>query len=134
MRDALSSETLIIGNGDIQSLNEARQKVAEASADGAMIGRGIFTDPYLFSDTMTLNDKTPEEKMYLLLDHMHLWQDTWGTTKHFPTLRKFFKVYANGFPGAQDLRMQLMETQTPEETETIVRAFLHTHSLPDALR
>lgn len=126
MRDALSSETLIIGNGDIQSLNEARQKVTEAGADGAMIGRGIFNNPYLFSDTMTLSDKTPEEKMHLLLDHMHLWQDTWGTTKHFPTLRKFFKVYANGFPGAQDVRMQLMETQTPEETEAIVRAFLHT--------
>jgi len=124
MRDALSPETLIIGNGDIKSLTEARQKVAEAGADGAMIGRGIFDNPYFFSDTVTLSDKTPEEKMHLLLDHMHLWQDTWGTTKHFPTLRKFFKVYANGFPGAQDLRMQLMETQTPEETEHIVAVFL----------
>src|SRR5437588_1837883 len=128
MRDALSSETLIIGNGDIQSLNEARQKVAEAGADGAMIGRGIFDNPYLLSDTMTLSDKTPEEKMHLLLDHMHLWQDTRGTTKHFPTLRKFFKVYANGFPGAQDLRIQLMETQSPEETEQAVLAFLQTLS------
>src|SRR5437764_10610115 len=42
MRDALSSETLIVGNGDIKSLDEARQKVAEAGADGAMVGRGIF--------------------------------------------------------------------------------------------
>jgi tRNA-dihydrouridine synthase len=71
-----------------------------------------------------ISDKTPEEKMHLLLDHMHLWQETWGTTKHFPTLRKFFKVYANGFPGAQELRMQLMETQNPEETEHIVKSFL----------
>jgi tRNA-dihydrouridine synthase len=123
MRDALSSETLIIGNGDIKSLNEARQKVAEADADGAMIGRGIFENPFLFSETI-ISDKTPEEKMHLLLDHMHLWQETWGTTKHFPTLRKFFKVYANGFPGAQELRIQLMETQNPEETEHIVKSFL----------
>jgi tRNA-dihydrouridine synthase len=124
IRDALSSETLIIGNGDIKSLTEARHKVAEAGADGAMIGRGIFENPFLFSDTH-ISDKTPVEKMQLLLDHMHLWQETWGTSKHFPTLRKFFKVYANGFPGAQELRMQLMETQTPEETEAIVTAFLH---------
>ena len=81
-----------------------------------MIGRGIFDNPYLFSGTITLSDKTPEEKLQLLLDHMRLWVDTWGNTKHFPVLRKFFKVYANGFPGAQDLRMQLMETQNPEET------------------
>lgn len=127
MRDALSPETLIVGNGDIKSLHEAHQKVAEAGADGAMIGRGIFENPYLFAN-ITIYDKTPEEKMYLLLDHLHLWQETWDTSKHFPTLRKFFKVYANGFPGAQDLRMQLMETQTPEETEQIITAFLQTLS------
>src|SRR6266852_9217462 len=76
MRDALSCETLIVGNGDIKSLNEGRQKVAEAGTDGAMIGRGIFENPYLFSETTTLRDKTPEEKLQLLLEHMWLWQDT----------------------------------------------------------
>ena len=124
MRNAMRSTTLIIGNGDVKSLSEAKQKVAEVGADGAMIGRGIFDNPYLFSETITLRDKTPEEKLHLLLEHMRLWQDTWGNTKHFPTLRKFFKVYANGFPGAQDLRMQLMETQNPEETEYVVSSFL----------
>ena len=124
MRNAMRSSTLIIGNGDVKSLSEAKQKVAEAGADGAMIGRGIFDNPYLFSETITLRDKTPEEKLHLLLEHMRLWPDTWGNTKHFPTLRKFFKVYANGFPGAQDLRMQLMETQNPEETEYVVSSFL----------
>lgn len=124
MRNALSPETLVIGNGDIKSLNDARQRVTEAGADGAMIGRGIFENPFLFTGTLTLNDKTPQEKMQLLLDHMHLWIDTWGETKHFPILRKFFKVYSNGFPGAQDLRMQLMEAQSPAETEQIVAAFL----------
>ncbi|HEV2653822.1 MAG TPA: tRNA-dihydrouridine synthase [Ktedonobacteraceae bacterium] len=125
MRNTLSSTTLIIGNGDIKSLSDARQKVAEVGADGAMIGRGIFENPYLFSETTALSDKTPQEKMQLLLDHMHLWQATWGESKHFPVLRKFFKVYANGFPGAQELRIQLMETQNPEETERTVAAFLH---------
>jgi len=128
MRDALSPQTLIIGNGDIRSLGEAREKVAVAGADGAMIGRGIFENPYLFAD-VTIHEKTPEEKMQLLLDHMHLWQETWGTRKHFPALRKFFKVYANGFPGAQDVRMQLMETETPEETEQVVRACMQRLSL-----
>jgi nifR3 family TIM-barrel protein len=124
MRNEMRSNTLIIGNGDVKSLSDAKQKVAEVGADGAMVGRGIFENPYLFSEQVTISDKTPEEKMHLLLDHMHLWQDTWGNTKHFPTLRKFFKVYANGFPGAQELRVQLMETQTPEETEQVVTSFL----------
>jgi nifR3 family TIM-barrel protein len=124
MRNALGRETLVIGNGDVKSLAEAHQRVQESGADGVMVGRGIFTDPFLFAEHTTINDKTPEEKMQLLLDHMRLWQETWGTSKHFPTLRKFFKVYANGFPGAQELRMQLMEAETPAETEQIVAAFL----------
>jgi tRNA-dihydrouridine synthase len=127
MRDAISPQTLVIGNGDIKSLAEAKEKIAEAGADGAMVGRGIFENPFLFAGT-SINDKTPEEKMHMLLDHMHLWQETWGTSKHFPTLRKFFKVYANGFPGAQDLRIQLMETPTPEATEALVTEFLHSLS------
>jgi tRNA-dihydrouridine synthase len=132
MRNEIARETLIIGNGDIKSLDEAHQRVEEADADGAMVGRGIFDDPYLFSGSTKLSDKTPEEKMHLLLDHMHLWSDTWGTTKHFPTLRKFFKVYANGFPGAQELRIQLMETQTPAETEQVVATFLQSLSVHSA--
>ncbi len=124
MRNALHSDTLIIGNGNVKSLSDARQKVVETGVDGVMIGRGIFENPYLFSGHISLSDKTPEEKMRLLLEHMRLWQETWGNTKHFPILRKFFKVYASGFPGAQELRVRLMETQSPEETEDVVSSFL----------
>src|SRR6266581_4383073 len=134
MRNAMRSSTLIIGNGDVKSLSDARQKVAEAGVDGAMMGRGIFENPYLFSGTTTLRDKTPQEKLHLLLEHMWLWQDTWGNTKHFPILRKFFKVYANGFSGAQELRMRLMETQNPEETERIVASYLQSLSSLSAIR
>jgi nifR3 family TIM-barrel protein len=131
MRNAIQPTTLVIGNGDVKSLEDAKQKVATSGVDGVMIGRGIFDNPYLFSGTITLSEKSPEEKLHLLLEHMRLWQDTWGDTKHFPILRKFFKVYANGFPGAQELRMQLMETHTPEETEQIVASFLHHRSLSE---
>lgn len=133
IRDAQQRETLVIGNGDIKSLPEARKKIVEAGADGAMVGRGIFENPFLFAGS-SISEKSPHEKMHMLLDHMHLWQETWGTSKHFPTLRKFFKVYANGFPGAQDLRIQLMETQTPEETEEIVLAFLQAHTTSSLAR
>lgn len=134
IRNEMQSDALIIGNGDIKSLAEARQKVAAVGADGAMIGRGIFENPYLFSETISIDDKTPQEKMQLLLDHMQLWRETWGETKHFPTLRKFFKVYANGFPGAQELRIQLMETENPTATEQLVNAFLHEFSTESVSR
>jgi nifR3 family TIM-barrel protein len=128
MRNQMHSKTLIIGNGDVKSLSEARQKVADTGADGVMIGRGIFENPYLFSETISIHDKTPEEKLHLLLEHMWLWQEMWGNSKHFPILRKFFQVYASGFSGAQELRMRLMETQSPEETEAVVSSFLQSRA------
>lgn len=61
MRDAFSPQTLMLGNGDLQSLAEARQKVATAEAEGAMIGQ--------FAET-SIHEQTPEENMRLLLDHL----------------------------------------------------------------
>src|SRR5947199_8240464 len=109
MRNAMQSTTLIIGNGDVKSLSDAKQKVAEVGADEAMIGRGIFDNPFLFSGNISLSDKTPEEKMHLLLNHMRLWQNTWGNTKHFPILLNFLKCKEIAFPEPLNLRIQLME-------------------------
>ena len=38
LRDEISPETLIIGNGDVKSLEEARQKAKLSGADGIMLG------------------------------------------------------------------------------------------------
>ncbi|MEI8097114.1 MAG: tRNA-dihydrouridine synthase, partial [Candidatus Moraniibacteriota bacterium] len=47
---AEGSGTLIIGNGDVTDLKDARKKVAETGADGVMLGRAIFGNPWLFAD------------------------------------------------------------------------------------
>ena len=48
LRNEISPETLIIGNGDVMSLNDAREKTEKYGCDGVMIGRGIFGTPWLF--------------------------------------------------------------------------------------
>ena len=49
LRNEISPETLIIGNGNIESLNEAGDRISQYGCDGVMIGRGIFGKPWLFS-------------------------------------------------------------------------------------
>jgi len=44
--------------------------------------------------------------------------------KNFNTMKKHYKGYINGFPGAAQLRSQLMEQNTPEEVERVVRDYL----------
>ena len=50
IRDESKSETLIIGNGDVADLTEARERVEETGADGIMLGRAIFGNPWLFAN------------------------------------------------------------------------------------
>lgn len=41
--------TLIFGNGDVVSLDDAYKKAEETGADGVMLGRAIFGNPWLFN-------------------------------------------------------------------------------------
>ncbi|HVS79464.1 MAG TPA: tRNA-dihydrouridine synthase family protein [Candidatus Paceibacterota bacterium] len=50
IRDAMGKETLIFGNGDAPDLLDARKKAEEAGADGVMLGRAIFGNPWLFAN------------------------------------------------------------------------------------
>ena len=59
IRDELKSAALILGNGDVASLLDAEARVKEAGADGVMIGRGIFGNPWFF------NPERPRESIPL---------------------------------------------------------------------
>lgn len=39
----------ILGNGDVQSLAEARQKMSDSGVDGVLIGRAAIGNPWIFS-------------------------------------------------------------------------------------
>ncbi len=38
-------------------------------------------------------------------------------------LHRFFKIYVKGFPGASDLRVQLMNTKSTDEVRALLNAF-----------
>jgi len=118
LRDILSPETLIHGNGDIFSIEDGYSKAKDYDVDGIMIGRGIFHNPWFFNRNS--GEKTPEEKLELLWKHTELFTRTWGAGKNFATLKRFFKIYTNGFPGAHLFRARLMETHASEEVRKIL--------------
>jgi nifR3 family TIM-barrel protein len=114
---------LAIGNGDIMSRQQGIELAQQYGVDGLMVGRGIFHNPWLFSDTQE-QEHSPKERLELLLQHVDLWVTQWHEIKSFDLMRKFFKVYVSGWPGSAELRAQLMETRTPEETKEIVHTYL----------
>ncbi|VGO11550.1 putative tRNA-dihydrouridine synthase [Pontiella desulfatans] len=119
LRDQLGLELPVIGNGDVLSLEEARAKCAEFKLDGAMIGRGIFHNPWIFMEEQ--RERTKEEKLDLLWKHTELFDRVWGDTKNFHILRHYYSIYSKGFPGAAELRARLMQTGSIADVERILR-------------
>ena len=48
IRNENQSSALILGNGDVKNLDEAKRKAEETGCDGIMIGRAILKNPLLF--------------------------------------------------------------------------------------
>lgn len=116
LRNQMKSKTLIIGNGDIQSYKQGIERANTYNVDGVMIGRGIFDNLWIFNKEVSLESITHKEKIQLLIDHIQLYESTWGKTKNYEVLKKFYKIYVSGIPDAAEFRAQLMSYKTPKET------------------
>ncbi|OHA26242.1 MAG: hypothetical protein A3C06_04610 [Candidatus Taylorbacteria bacterium RIFCSPHIGHO2_02_FULL_46_13] len=124
IRDSLKSGTLILGNGDAVDLADARQKVKETGADGVMLGRAIFGNPWLFAEPAKI--PSVKEKLSVMLEHARLFEEYFKGTKHFAIMKKHFKAYVSGFDGAKEFRGQLMEAENLVQVEEIVGERLKT--------
>src|SRR3989338_6046393 len=133
IRDEMGVDTLILGNGDIVSTDDARRKCLETGCDGVMLGRAIFGNPWLFAKH-TSPQPSPykgegvKHKLEVMVEHTKLFEKMLGGPpaggKNFATMKKHYKAYVNGFDGAKELRMKLMETENASQVEEIVREFI----------
>ncbi len=120
IRNKLKSETLIFGNGDVLTVADAKKKAEEFGADGVMLGRAIFGNPWLFLEKIP----TVKEKLAVLVEHTKLFEELLTGYKNFAVMKKHFKAYVQGFDGAKELRMKLMETTNAGEVEGIVNEYI----------
>ena len=115
-RSDISPETKLIVNGDIRDRKHALELHQQyPEIDGFMIGRGVFQNPYCFTD----HTPTEDELMELLKLHLELYEKY--DFHSYEPLKHFFKIYVNNFPGAKDLRAKLMETHSVEEAKEILQ-------------
>ncbi len=138
IRNALQKETLILGNGDVVSIEDGYKKCQETGADGMMLGRAIFGNPWLFAQLAHAKrgsqlDRPPfagsstisiQERLRVMLEHTKLFDKLLGKHKNFALMKKHYKAYVNGWDGAKELRIKLMEAGSVEEVEKIVVNYL----------
>ena len=116
LRDAVAPQTLIVGNGDVESRRQGLELAEQYRLDGIMVGRGVFHDPFVFSGASPWELYTPQQKLGLFARHIRLFVKAYPNGERaLPPLYKFCKVYVNGFDGAKELREALVHARTPEE-------------------
>lgn len=125
LRDELAPEIPFLGNGDVMSYQQAADYTAKYGLDGVMIGRGIFHNPWFFNPEE--KERTKEEKMEQLILHTKLFERNWAGRKNFNILKRFYKIYANGFAGASQLRAKLMTANNYDEVYQLVGDHLTCH-------
>jgi len=130
LRDEIAPKTLITINGDIRDRQHGEELVKIYGVDGIMIGRGVFNNPFAFEKLS--REHTREELLDLLNLHLDLYDKYMAATTHsqlcevyprkakFDPLKRFFKIYIHGFPGASELRDKLMHTKNTVEVRDIL--------------
>jgi tRNA-dihydrouridine synthase len=141
LRDKYSPDTLLLGNGDVDSLEDAHLKVKTNGFDGVMVGRGIFGNPWFFAGGGKI--PTVEERLARLVKHTELFEQLYKSDqpekisealpnsriKNFDVMKKHYKSYTTsfgslgGFDGAKELRIKLMETNNAAEVRQVIEKF-----------
>ncbi len=138
IRNEMKKETLILGNGDVIDIDDARKKCEETGCDGVMFGRAVFGNPFLFTNKNVLGDNrgqipSLEKKLKVMIEHTHLFEKMFihpakggsaSGRKNFVIMKKHYKAYVSGWRGAKELRMKLMEAKNSKEIEKITNDFL----------
>lgn len=123
LRNTIAPETKLVINGDIKDKAHALELSQQHPAvDGFMIGRGVFENPFCFTD------KTPTraDLIELLNYHLDLFDAraaelaAKGSRYPYEPLKHFLKIYVNNFPGAKDLRAKLMLCKNTTELRAAI--------------
>ncbi|MBI5411789.1 tRNA-dihydrouridine synthase [Candidatus Peregrinibacteria bacterium] len=107
--------TLLLGNGDIRSMEDAHAKIKSYDLDGVLVGRGTLGNPWFFVG----KTPTPKEMAQAAIEHSELFEKLYPDSPFFP-MRKHLAWYLKGFPGAKDLRVRLMQTNSAKEVKKLL--------------
>lgn len=124
VRDQHNSDILIIGNGDIQSREEALQKAVKYKTDGVMIARAMLEDIQLFTPEEKRLELNASTRVGMLNKHLQIFHETWGSLydyeKSAHQVKKYVKMYIRDFDGARELRAEIMECDSIEAMQKVL--------------
>ncbi len=113
------TETTVLGNGDIQNMAQAYERIQQYGVDGALIGRAAFGNPWIFKN----KEGTVPERLEIAKEHTLIHQRIFGAS-YFMPMRKHLGWYCKGFNGASEIRQKLMHATSAIDVENILNSVI----------
>lgn len=120
----------VIGNGDINSAQDARRMLDETGCDMVMIGRAARGNPWIFSQVVSYLDQgilldLPgfSERLEMCMRHLRLQQEMDGDYAAI-TMRKQIAFYIKGMPNATGFRKEVFRKNNPLEVMNDLQDYL----------
>lgn len=117
------SETLILGNGDVKSREQALEQVAQYGVDGVLLGRATFGDPFVFLPQQQIEPiEKARRNAHIAVEHAQLFETVYSSDEkyNFLPMRKHLGWYMNGFPNASEVRVGLFKTNSAHEVQQVL--------------
>lgn len=118
----------VIANGDIFSADDAEHILRYTGCDLAMIGRGIFGDPWLFEQANALiaGGPVPElpplsERMDLAVRHTRMYAEVFGERLACLEARHQIPWYLKGVAHAGYYKQQLVRVETLDGIDKLIK-------------
>lgn len=122
----LIGDRIVLVNGGITTPERAKEVLEQTGVDGVGIGRGVMGKPWLmqqindYLETGSYTEPTWEEKKEVMINHAKKMFNHKGNHGMLE-IRKHLGWYIKGVPNASSFRAELMQVETPEEIEAILR-------------
>ena len=120
----------VIANGDITTLDHAREAFDRSGADGVMIGRGCYGRPWFPAQVaryLTTGTRLPDpslvEQKQILLDHYEAILTHVGNDAGVRVARKHVSWYSRGLPGSAEFRAAVNNTPDAPGVRALIDGF-----------
>lgn len=117
---------IVLANGGIKTPEDAKKMLAETGADGLGLARGIYGRPWLFNQIKKylkigkLIEPTRKEIFKIVLAHAKLAEKS-KEAHGIIELRKHLLWYVAGWPGAKEMRSQLVRVESVKDVKKILK-------------
>ena len=129
----------VFANGDIKTIEDAKNCLELTGCNGVSIGRGImgdFTLPYriekYINENILIQEPSLEEKIGMLKEHLRQEVELMGEVNGIKFMRKFFNYYISSVRNASKYRACLVTLEKEKEILDVLDEILHIHSADES--